>query len=127
MKPSTHYRQRFIFGMVLFVVVLTASVIITRLYPWAASPWDTIIMLLPVFPGIYAGLNLARGVMTLDELQQRIQLEAFRFSLANTAFVALVLGLLQARSSTSINFVWVIPMMAFFWGLGLWFAQRRYQ
>jgi hypothetical protein len=122
-----NFHQRFILGMVLFVVILTISVIVTRLTPWYASNWDTVIMLIPVFPGIYTGLNLARGVMTLDELQQRIQLEAFSFSLANTAFVALVLGLFQAGSSTTINFVWIIPIMAFFWGFGLWLAQRRYE
>lgn len=101
MNTSNLFRTRFILGMVLFVVTLTVSVLITRLTPWYASPWDSIIMLIPVFPGIYAGLNLARGMMMLDELQQRIQLEAFSFSLANTAFVALVLG--------------------------LWLAQRRFQ
>ncbi|GAB4582025.1 MAG: hypothetical protein Fur0022_47770 [Anaerolineales bacterium] len=93
-SSSKTYQQQFILGMALFVVTLIICVLITRLTPWFFSHWDTIIMLFPIFPGIYAGLNLARGVMTMDELQQRIHLEAFSFSLANTAFVALLLGLL---------------------------------
>lgn len=127
MNSSTNpYLKQFILGMVLFVITLTISVIVTRLMPWYNN-WDNIILLLPIFPGIYAGLSLARGIMTLDELQQRIHLEAFAFSLANTAFVAFLLGLLQANTDMNLNFIWVIPIMSGFWGLGLWIAQRRYQ
>lgn len=128
MKSLTNvYARQMVLGLTVFVVMLIISVIITRLTPWYASTWDTVIMLLPIFPGIFTGLSLARGIRSMDEMQQRIQLEAFSFSLANTAFVALVLGLLQAGSDTTINLTWMIPIMAGFWGLGLWFAQRRYQ
>ncbi|HNB54590.1 MAG TPA: hypothetical protein PK530_21765 [Anaerolineales bacterium] len=128
MNSSTNVHVcKMMIGLGAFVVMLIISVIITRLTPWYAGNWDTVIMLLPIFPGIYAGVSLARGIRTMDEMQQRIQLEAFSFSLANTAFFSLLLGLMQANSSVNINLVWVIPIMAGFWGLGLWFAQRRYQ
>ncbi len=123
---TKNYTRHFILGMSAFVVVLILAVIATRMTP-GYSHWDNVIMLLPVFPGIYTGLSLARVIRTLDELQQRIQLEAFSFSLANTAFVALLIGLLQTSASGAINFVWIIPIMAGFWGLGLWFAQRKFQ
>lgn len=123
---TKNYTRHFILGMSAFVVVLILAIIATRVTT-GYSNWDNVIMLLPVFPGIYTGLSLARVIRTLDELQQRIQLEAFSFSLANTAFVALLIGLLQTSASGAINFVWIIPIMAGFWGLGLWFAQRKFQ
>lgn len=125
-SSHVHFRQM-ILGITVFVVILVIAVSVTRLTPWYASTWDTVIMLLPIFPGIYTGLSLARGIRSLDEMQQRIQLEAFSFSLSNTAFICLLLGLIQANSSANFNLAWVIPIMAVFWGLGLWLAQRRYQ
>ncbi len=123
---TKNYTRHLILGMSAFVIVLILAIIATRVTT-GYSNWDNVIMLLPVFPGIYTGLSLARVIRTLDELQQRIQLEAFSFSLANTAFVALLIGLLQTSASGAINFVWIIPIMAGFWGLGLWFAQRKFQ
>ena len=123
---TKNYTRHFILGMSAFVVVLILAIIATRVTT-GYSNWDNVIMLLPVFPGIYTGLSLAGLMRTLDDLQHRIQLEECCFSLANTAFVALLIGLLQTSASGAINFVWIIPIMAGFWGLGLWFAQRKFQ
>lgn len=126
MTPNTKlYLRQFTLGMAGFVVLLIIG-LIARAFIYQ-SYLQNIVLMLPIFPGIYAGLSLARGVRSLDEMQQRIQLEAFSFSLANTAFVALLLGLLQASSPEYFNMAWMIPIMAGFWGLGLWIAQRRYQ
>ena len=69
-----------------------------------------------------------RGIRQLDELQQRIQLEALAFSFASTGVLATGYGFLVSAGLPNIEWgalVW--PAMAALWALGLLFANRRYR
>lgn len=95
---------------------------------WRALPLSFLRYLMlfsPVLAAIGVGFFAARAIGGLDELQQRIQLESFAFSLANTVLVALALGLLTRFES--LNVAWVLPIAAFFYGIGFWMARRRYR
>jgi hypothetical protein len=125
MKPKTNLMRELIGGFGIFVVVLIFSLLLrSRL---AYTFWGPIVILAPVFPAIFLGYIMARSIGLLDELQQRIQLEALAFSLANTALLTFVLGLMQIEGEMYINLTWVLPIAAAFWGIGLFIARRRYK
>ena len=81
-------------------------------------------------PALFVGFAIARAVALavseMDELQQRIQLEAFSLSLASTAIFAFALGLVQAISGIGLNYVYVPLMVVASWGIGSVRAKRRY-
>lgn len=102
---------------------------------WPESIWRTLLIWSPVFPAIGTGFFAARVVSLLDELQQRIHLEALAFSLANTVLVAIVLSLPIAHYaytapvwfSEETPIICVLPIAVFFWAIGFVMARRRYR
>lgn len=79
----------------------------------------------------FVGFVLAelRAVRLLDELQQRIQLEALAFAFPASVGVVMLLGLLQRfqelpAADLSYRHVW--PLMIFLYVAGLALARRRY-
>ncbi len=87
---------------------------------------------LPTIPPVLIiGYALARAIgiaiREMDELQQRIQLEAYSLSLACTVVLSLALGLFQLFTELYINLAFVAFMVALFWAFGFLFAKRKYQ
>ncbi|MGB1288958.1 MAG: hypothetical protein ACPG7F_20660 [Aggregatilineales bacterium] len=125
MTAEKRYMRRFAVSMSLYVVAVFLSVTILK-----TMPEDTLLRipvallpLLPVIPGMLAYLRYLRS---MDELQQRIQLEAFGFSLAMTGLVTFTLGFLENAGLERISLTWVFPMLIMFWGVGQQIAARRY-
>ncbi len=96
-----------------------------------AVPYRVAIALLPVpffVLFIVAALRMARG---LDELEQRIHLEALAFAFPAVLVVLLTLGLLQVAGVAlspqdwSYRHVWAFAFIFYFAGLAL--ARKRYQ
>ena len=58
----------------------------------------------------------------MDELQRRIQLEAFAFGFGATGFVTFSYGLLTYVGFPVISWVWIFPLMVALWGIGQWIA-----
>ncbi len=63
----------------------------------------------------------------MDELQRRIQLEAFAFSFGVTGIVTFSYGLLTYVGFPAISWVWIFPLMVALWGIGQGVATRRYR
>jgi hypothetical protein len=63
----------------------------------------------------------------MDELQRRIQLEAFAFGFGVTGIVTFSYGLLVYVGFPPISWVWIFPLMIALWGIGAGVATRRYQ
>jgi hypothetical protein len=79
----------------------------------------------------FAGFVLAEltAVRRLDELQQRIQLEALAFAFPGSVGVVMFLGLLQRfmelpEADLSFRHVWPLMIALYFTGLAL--SRRRY-
>jgi hypothetical protein len=75
-------------------------------------------------------LALIRGIRQLDELQQRIQLEAVAVAFLLALLLVMTLGLLElavplSRDDWSYRHVWAF--LPLFYLLGLTLARRRYQ
>jgi hypothetical protein len=74
-------------------------------------------------------LTWVKGVMRLDELQRRIELEALAFAFPTSLVFLATLGLLDVavpltRADFSLRHVWLMMPMLYY--IGLWLAQRRY-
>lgn len=69
-----------------------------------------------------------RSLRQLDELQQRIQLEALAFSFAGTGVLATGYGFLVSAGLPNIEWgVLVWPTMVALWAVGLVIANRHYR
>jgi hypothetical protein len=95
------------------------------------TPFRVAIALVPVpffLIFLFAAVRMARG---LDELEQRIHLEALAFAFPAVLVVLLTLGLLQVAGVAlspqdwSYRHVWAFAFAFYFGGLAL--ARRRYQ
>ena len=74
-------------------------------------------------------LTIIRGARELDELEQRIQLEALAFAFVLAVLLLMTLGLMELaitlnRDDWSYRHVWAMLPMLYFAGLA--FARRRY-
>jgi hypothetical protein len=86
-----------------------------------------VVILIPVLPIGFVFWAMIKWVQGLDEMQQRIQLEAAVFSLGVTGMLFFALGLLERAGLETLNMVWVLPMIIVFWGFGQIIARRRYE
>lgn len=123
---SRQYSKRFIIGMIAYVVIIPISLILLNQLSEMPMPIRLVIALLPVLPAIFMMWAMVDYVRGLDELQQRIQLEAFSWSLGATAIVTFTLGFAENAGISSVGLLWVFPMMIVFWGIGQVIARRRY-
>ncbi|MCV2367895.1 hypothetical protein [Roseateles oligotrophus] len=92
-----------------------------------ASPWRDLIALSPMLPGALMVWVILRQLRRLDELQQRVQFEAFALAFAGTAFVTFSYGFLEGLGYPRLSMFVVWPLMAALWMLGLVLAARRYK
>ena len=68
------------------------------------------------------------NIRSLDELQQRIQLEALAIAFAGTGALATTYGFLQSAGLPKIEWgVWVWPSMVVLWAAATAVASRRYR
>lgn len=135
MKPSRKYFLQFVGAMIAYVLLMAAVWIATAYL--SSSPslrssivdsnWRYLIMVLPVVPVVYGMIAFVRAIGELDELERRIQLEAFAFSLGSTAVLTFGYGFLELAGLPHINWLFILPLIAFLWGVGLAIASRRYR
>ena len=93
---------------------------------WPA-PQRYFIAITPVLPLLYFPFVFLRLFRALDELRQRIQLEAMAFTFAATAIFSFCYGFLQGEGMRKISWIWVYPIMCGFWVIGVQIAKRRYR
>lgn len=126
MTPWTkRYLRDFLIGMSLYVVLLIVAIAILNNLP--PHPANALLMLVPVAPILFAFRAFIENVRHMDELQQRIQMEAFAFSLGLTGILTFTYGLLERAGWPDIPMVWVFPLIIFLWGIGLGVASRRFK
>lgn len=91
--------------------------------------WDTnwryAIVLLPLGPAAIWVVASMRYHRRLDELQQRIQLEAMAFAFIGTAVTTAGYGLLEFAGLPRLGWVWVWPVMAALWFTSDWLVTQR--
>lgn len=123
-RAGKAYVLQFGGSMLAYVVVLLISISIINQNPTA--PWRFALALAPVIPAFFALLAFVRYLGRMDELQRRIQFEAFGLSFGATGILTFAYGFLENVGFPQINLIWVLPLMIALWGIGVAIASRRY-
>ncbi|RJP46519.1 MAG: hypothetical protein C4583_18780 [Anaerolineaceae bacterium] len=127
-NPTRRYLREFIYSMIAYILTLSLSLIgLGYLGDYPLNAARVVVALAPVIPigfMIFAFLKYLKGI---DELQQRIQLQAIGFAAGTTSLLTFSYGFLENVGFPPISLLWVFPIMILLWGLGLAFISRRYQ
>lgn len=123
---SKTYVREFLTAMITYAVVLIVSVSLLKNGPSEAW-WRIPLALTPIIPIFFALWAFLRFFHRIDELQKRIQLEAFALSFGATCIVTFSYSLLEYAGFPDLNWIWVPSFMMVTWGIGSIIASlRRY-
>lgn len=123
------YLREFLPPMLAYVVVVLGS-------SWLLGRIDGpgwlrgLVALSPVLPIALAVRAIARHIRTIDELQQRIELEALSIATALVTLLYLAAGFLQKARvidvSAAAAMIWVFPLVCLVYGVAKAMVSRRY-
>ena len=114
---------------VIYVVMLW----LVKRHPEWSPGWRVAATLTPLIPGVFYLLSLLQSFREMDELQRRIQLEAWVFALAGTVVVSAVLNVLNANGIGPANYQYglqiggVYMSMYLLWSVGFTISRLRYR
>jgi hypothetical protein len=121
------YRSQIEIGLALlaYMMFLVGSVTVLRANPDAS--WRYVVAVVPVAPAALVLVLFVRRLARLDELQKRIQTEAFGFSLGATALITFTYGFLEGAGMPHLNWTYILPLMAVLWAVGTALFTFRYR
>src|SRR4030081_116138 len=121
------YRYQIEIGLALlaYMSILVGSVTVLRANP--DSSWRYVVAVVPVAPAAIVLFLFVRRLARLDELQKRIQTEAFGFSLGSTALITFAYGFLEGAGMPHLNWTYILPLMGALWAVGLAISSFRYR
>ena len=113
------YRTQIEFGlgMLAYLMVLVGSVTVLEANPGDGG-WRYAVALLPVVPAAVIVWITVRALGRLDEIQKRIQVQAFGFTIVSTALITFAYGFLEGVGLPHLNWTLALPMIAALWGIG---------
>lgn len=114
-----------------FIITMTTYVMTIFISAWLLDQVQgdlerAFIAILPMLPVLYGIRIFTQTLGRLDELQQRIQLEALAISMGATGAITFTLGFLESAGFATLSLIWVFPMLIAFWGVGVWVTTRKY-
>ncbi len=121
------YRTQIEFGlaMLAYLMILVGSVTVIQSNPNAS--WRYVVAVLPMVPAALVLSVFVRALTHLDEMQKRIQMQAFGFSLGATALITFGYGFLEGVGLPHLSWTFVLPLMAILWGVGTAIFTLRYR
>ena len=121
------YRSQIEIGLALlaYMMLLIGSVTLLRANPEAS--WRYIVAVVPVLPAALVVFLFVRRLAQTDELQKRIQTEAFGFALGATALLTFTYGFLEGAGMPHLNWTFILPLIAILWGVGTAVFTFRYR
>ena len=122
---TSQYVKRMTIALLVYTAVLAASSALTSAYPDAI--WRFPVAVAPMAPFVYAIAANVRYLSMVDELQQRMRLEALAIAFGSTAAITFCYGFLEHVGLPHINWWWVWPVMGTSWILGSIYTERRYR
>ena len=87
----------------------------------------TLLAVAPMLPVALVVFILFRHVRTMDELQRRVQFEAFSIGALLVGLASFTLAFLEDAGGPRIALIWVLPAMIACWGLMIPVVLRRYR
>jgi hypothetical protein len=124
------YTREMAIAMGAYVVVLFFSVWLLKRLDLAPAV-RALVALLPLPPIAFALRAIVRYIRDVDEMQQRIELEAVSIATAFVSLVYMAGGFLQAAKvvdlPASAAMIWMFPLVCFSYGLAKAFIVGRYR
>jgi hypothetical protein len=127
--PARHYLRDFIPAMVGYTLALPISITLLLRVPMPLL-LRVAAALLPMLPMVFVVRAIVRHVQRIDELQQRIQIQAIAIASVLVGMLTFGVGFLQnARLLPSPPWLmlWVLPCMIWTWGLASALIARRFR
>ena len=118
-----------------WVAALMAAYIGLLLIVWPHAKSDAsmlvraLLALLPALPVIAVTVVMAWRVLSSDELEQRLHMDALGFAAAVVCVLSLVGGFLAAANVATFGgdvLIWVFPVTCIAYGIARWVLARRY-
>jgi len=126
-RLNSAYQRNVMLAMAVYVAV------VFFVWPQAraatALPLKALLALAPVVPMSVALWLIARHIMRSDELQQRVHLIAMSVACGVVSAVSLAGGFLSASGVVALDgdvLIWVMPALAFVYGITHLLIGRRY-
>lgn len=91
------------------------------------SPLREILALTPMLPGLALAWVVMQALRHMDELQRKIQFDAFALAFLATATLTFSYGFLEGAGFPKLSMFVVWPVLATFWALGTFIGQWRYR
>ena len=126
-EPNKRYRRQMLIWAITYCVVTYASVYTLKNAGIEHFGLRTLIALLPMLPIAWVGIIMLRFIRSLDEMQQKIQLEAVVFSAVMTGLFTGAYGFMEGVGYPELDTVWIMPMLMVLWVGGQMLARRRYR
>ena len=122
-------RRRGCYELGLATLAYVLSVIISSLLqgPSLGRASSIAIALIPVVVMCLMALAVVRQLRRLDELAQRIQLEALGLAFVASALITFSYGFLETQGFPRLSMFYVWPLMGSLWALGCVLGVRRYR
>ena len=115
---TAHKTQiEFGFAILAFLMILVGTVTVVAAN--SSASWRYWVAVLPVVPAAMVVWLVVRELGRLDEVQKRTQMQAIGFSLAATALVTFGYGFLESAGLPHMSAIFVLPLIALFWFVGL--------
>ena len=125
-RTATSNRFVLLAALAAALVILAASVA-SKQFERGSAP-RIALALLQGIASAGAVILPVRSIRALDEMQQRIHLEALAFAFAGTGVVATTYGFLVSAGLPDYEFgTFVWPLMVLLWVVGVLIARRRYR
>ncbi len=119
------YNRDFIAATAVYAGVLLATRLLAKRYD-ASGLLLVILAGLPIVPAVGATLVYMRHYKTMDELQKRIQVEAFAAGALFVGLATFSLGFVEDVAAPRISLIWVLPAMIASWGFIACLLRYRY-
>ncbi len=120
------YAWQLTLGWVAYAVLLVLSITLLQKH-LVQQPWLLPVALLPMLPGPFIAYTILRFYARLDELERRIQGEAFIAASILTGFGTATLGFASNAGVAEPSLIWVFPAMIGLWGILGWVLRLRYR
>ncbi|MFT4014745.1 MAG: hypothetical protein QM682_15400 [Paracoccus sp. (in: a-proteobacteria)] len=118
------YLIDFLIGMAVYALLLVIS--LRLLGRGVENPALCVaVSLLPMLGGLLVCRAVIRQLRRMDELQRKIQFDAFALAFTGTALATFGYGFLENVGAPKLSMFAVWPLMAALWVLGLIVARRR--
>jgi len=124
MRPHRKkYFWRFTAGMTAYVLGIDVANHIHT----PPSPYNFLLVLLPVLPLIYVCFVIIRYIADSDEMWRKIYMEAWAFSGIATGFTCFSYLFLRDMGAPVFRAEWAFYLMWVYYGIGIFFSRWRYR